>query len=291
VPAPDLESRYRASPKQFRLADHDPADTAGLDRERARELRLADLERLRVLQKRLYAEHRRSLLVVLQGLDASGKDGTVAHVMSRANPSAVRVTSFKAPTPAELDHDWLWRCVRALPERGHIGVFNRSHYEEVTAVRVHPELLAAEGADPESAADARIWKARLKTIAAWEQHLVSCQTRVVKFFLHISPEEQRKRLLERATNPEKHWKFSPDDVVQRAYWDAHHAAYEEAIRATSTRAAPWYAIPADNKWMARTAVAQIVVHHLDRMDPRYPEPDEHARQEIEAATRLLKGEG
>jgi PPK2 family polyphosphate:nucleotide phosphotransferase len=288
---PDLESRYRVRPSRFRLADHDPADTAGLDRERARTLRAADLERLQSLQARLYAEQRRSLLIVLQGLDAAGKDGTITHVMNGMSPLGVRATAFKEPSPPELAHDWLWRCVLVLPERGHIGIFDRSHYEEVTAVRVHEEYLAAEGVDPERGRDERFWKARMATIEAWERHLAACDTRVVKFFLHISKEEQRKRLLARASNPEKQWKFTAHDVAERARWDDYATAYEAALRATSTRDAPWYAIPADHKWMARTAVARIVVHHLELMDPRHPEPDEAARCAAAEAVRLLLDEG
>jgi PPK2 family polyphosphate:nucleotide phosphotransferase len=275
----------------LRLADHDPADKAGLDRERARVLREADIERLGSLQTRLYAEQRRSLLLVLQGIDAAGKDGTIAHVMNGVTPLGVRATAFKAPAPDELAHDWLWRCVRALPERGLIGIFDRSHYEEVTTVRVHPRYLAAQGIDPACARDERFWTARLETIAAWERHLVACETRVVKFFLHISREEQRKRLLARAHDPEKQWKFSPDDVAERQHWDAYQMTYEAAIRATSTRAAPWYAIPADHKWLTRTAVAQIVVQHLELMDPRRPEPDEAQRRAAAAAVRQLLDEG
>jgi PPK2 family polyphosphate:nucleotide phosphotransferase len=289
--APDLESRYRVSPARFRIAEHDPADTAGLDRRRAAALQARDIERLRSLQKRLYAEHRQALLVILQGLDAAGKDGIVAHVMACVSPSGLHVTSFKRPSEVELAHDWLWRCAVALPERGHIGIFNRSHYEEVITTRVHPQQLAAQAVDPELARDERFWKARMDTIEAWERHLVACGTRVVKLFLHISREEQRRRLLERATEPEKQWKFSAQDVAERRYWDAHQQAYEAAVRATSTAEAPWYAIPADHKWMARTAAARIIVHHLELMDPRYPEPDEATRRAAAEALRLLLEEG
>ncbi|MEA2241693.1 MAG: hypothetical protein QOD24_1249 [Solirubrobacteraceae bacterium] len=288
---PDLESRYRIRPGEFRLADHDAADTAGLDRERAGVLREADTERLRSLQPRLYAEQRRALLLVMQGIDGAGKDGTIAHVMSGITPLGVRATAFKSPTPDELAHDWLWRCVRALPERGRIGIFDRSHYEEVIAVRVHPGYLAAQGIDPACGRDERFWTARLETIAAWERHLVACGTRVVKFFLHVSREEQRKRLLARANDPSKRWKFSAEDVAERAHWDAYMAAYEAAVRATSTADAPWYAIPADHKWMARTAVAQIVARHLEWMDPRNPEPDEAAQRAAAEAVRRLLDEG
>jgi PPK2 family polyphosphate:nucleotide phosphotransferase len=288
---PDLESRYRVRPGEFRLADRDPADTAELDRGRARVLRQADIERLCLLQPRLYAEQRRALLLVVQGLDAAGKDGAIAHVMSGMTPLGVRATAFKSPTPDELAHDWLWRCVRALPERGRIGIFDRSHYEEVIAVRVHPSYLAAQGIDPACGRDERFWTARLETIAAWERHLVACGTRVVKFFLHVSREEQRKRLLARANDPSKRWKFSAEDVAERAHWDDYMAAYEAALRATSTADAPWYAIPADHKWMARTAVAQIVARHLEWMDPRNPEPDEAAQRAAAEAVRRLLDEG
>jgi PPK2 family polyphosphate:nucleotide phosphotransferase len=288
---PDLESRYRIRPGEFRLAEHDPADAAGLDRERARVLREADIERLRSLQPRLYAERRRALLLVVQGLDAAGKDGTIAHVTSGMTPLGVRATAFTSPTPDELAHDWLWRCVRALPERGRIGIFDRSHYEEVLAVRVHPGYLAAQGIDPACGRDERFWTARLETIAAWERHLVASGTRVVKCFLHVSREEQRRRLLARADDPSKRWKFNPGDVAERAHWDAYMAAYQAAIGATSTADAPWYAIPADHKWMARTAVAQIVARQLEWMDPHYPEPDEAARPAAAEAVRRLVDEG
>jgi PPK2 family polyphosphate:nucleotide phosphotransferase len=240
------------------------------------------------LQKRLYAEQRQALLIVLQGMDASGKDGAIAHVMAGVNPQGVRVTSFGPPDPLELAHDWLWRHVRALPERGRLGIFNRSHYEEVVTVRVHPEYLAGEGVDPASSPDGAFWERRFDAIVGWEQHLVKCGTRVVKLFLHVSETEQRRRLLARATDPEKQWKFSPADVAERTHWDAYQAAYEAALRATSTDEAPWYAVPADHKWLARTAIARIVVRHLGEMDPRFPEPDEETlRAAAEAADALL----
>jgi PPK2 family polyphosphate:nucleotide phosphotransferase len=210
--------------------------------------------------------------------------------MSGVNPLAVRATAFKAPSEDELAHDWLWRHAVVLPERGHIGIFNRSHYEEVVVVRVHPEQLPAEGADPRKAGDERFWRARMKAIAAWEQHLGACGTRVVKFFLHLSKDEQRRRLLARWETPEKRWKFSAGDVAQRPFWDGYQRAYEDALRATSTRDAPWYVIPADHKWMARTAIAQVLVQHLERMDPRYPQLDEEARRAAAEAARELGAE-
>jgi PPK2 family polyphosphate:nucleotide phosphotransferase len=286
----DFEKRYRVDGDSFRLADRDPADRAGLDKQRARELRAADLDQLGDLQERLYAERRRSLLIVIQGMDASGKDGVIAHVMSGVNPQGVRVTAFKPPNSLELDHDWLWRHVLALPERGQLGIFNRSHYEEVVVVRVHQGLLAAEAVDPTLARDNALWERRFEAIVAWERHLLSCGTSVVKFFLHVSEAEQRKRLLARATDPSKQWKFSPQDVAERTHWDAYQAAYEAALRATSNGESPWYAIPADHKWLARTAIAGIVVRHLRNMDPRFPEPDEETRRAAVEAADALRAE-
>jgi PPK2 family polyphosphate:nucleotide phosphotransferase len=287
----DFVERYRVDGDSFRLADRDPAETAGLDKQRARELRAADLDELRDFQERLYAERRRALLIVIQGMDASGKDGVIAHVTTGVNPQGVRVTAFKPPNSLELAHDWLWRHVLALPERGELGIFNRSHYEEVVTVRVHPELLAAEAVDPALARDSDFWERRLEAIVAWERHLVSCGTRVVKFFLHLSAAEQRKRLLARATDPRKQWKFSPQDVVERTHWDAYQAAYEAALRATSTGEAPWYAVPADHKWLTRTAIARIVVGHLRDMDPRFPEPDDETRRAATEAADALRAGG
>ena len=286
-----LERRYRVAGGKLRLADVDPADDAGLDREQAELLRVADLERLRELQGRLYAEQRQALLIVLQAMDAAGKDGTISHVLSGVNPQGVQVTSFKEPSSLELAHDWLWRCSAALPPHGTIGIFNRSHYEEVLAVRVHPQYLAAQGVDPAQAANRAFWDARLRMIASWERHLGACRTRVVKFFLHVSREEQRRRFLDRAAEQEKHWKFSARDVAERDHWDAYQDAYEQALRATSTDEAPWYVIPADHKWLMRTAVASIIVEHLERMDPRFPEADATGRAEMEAAVRALEAEG
>ncbi|HEY5142593.1 MAG TPA: PPK2 family polyphosphate kinase [Solirubrobacteraceae bacterium] len=286
----NLEQRFRAAGRDLRLADFDPSDDAGLDKATAERLRAADLERMRALQERLYAEGRQALLVVVQALDAAGKDGTISHVMSGVNPQGVRVTSFKQPSSLELAHDWLWRCSQALPRHGEIGIFNRSHYEEVLVLRVHPEHLAGQGVDPERA-DAAFWTQRLKTIAAWERHLGTCGTHVVKFFLHVSREVQRERFLARAAEQDKHWKFNAGDVAEREHWDAYHEAYEQAIRATSTEDAPWYVIPADRKWLMRTAVAGIIVEHLERMDPRFPEVGEADRARMDAAVAALEVEG
>ena len=280
----DFEERFRVAPKGFELAEHDPGDTAGTDKASSEERRAKDLERLDALQERLYAEGTRALLVVFQAMDAAGKDGTIEHVMSGLNPQGVRVTSFKQPTRTELAHDWLWRCQLALPARGEIGIFNRSHYEEVIAVRVHPEYLAAQAVDPAAVS----WEERFAAITSWERHLHHCGTRVVKLFLHISKEEQRERFLARAEEADKNWKFSPGDVAEREHWDDYQRAFEDAIRATSTEHAPWYVIPADHKWLMRTAVASILVHHLEAMDPRFPQPTEEEQAAIREAVEKLR---
>jgi PPK2 family polyphosphate:nucleotide phosphotransferase len=278
----DFEQRFRVPEHGFRLADRDPADRADCDKEDARSRREADIERLDDLQERLYAEAGRSLLVIFQALDAAGKDGTIEHVMRGLNPQGVSVTSFKQPTTIELAHDFLWRVQRALPARGQIGVFNRSHYEDVLVVRVH--------ADPEHAADDAFWEQRYQDIRCWERHLTRSGTRVVKFFLHLSKAEQRKRFLARAEDEQKLWKFSAGDVRERRHWDAYQRAYEAALRATSTADEPWYVIPADHKWFMRTAVAAILVHQLEAMDPRFPQPSAAARAELGEAIAELRSE-
>jgi PPK2 family polyphosphate:nucleotide phosphotransferase len=286
----DFEKRFRVPRRGFHLADRDPADHAGITKAQAGERRAADVERLAELQERLYAEGERALLVVLQGLDASGKDGTIAHVMSGVNPQSVSVTAFKRPSSLELAHDFLWRHQLALPARGHIGVFNRSHYEEALVVRVHPELLAGQAIDPARGSDDGFWQERFQDIAAWERHLTRTGTRVVKFFLHVSRAEQRRRFLARTEQPEKGWKFSVDDLREHRYYDAYQRAYEEALGATSTRQEPWYVIPADNKWFLRTAVAAIIVQHLEDLDPRYPAPSKEARRAMAQAAEELRAE-
>jgi PPK2 family polyphosphate:nucleotide phosphotransferase len=284
----DFEHRFRVPVHGFRLADRDPGDTAGLTKPKAKERRSADLERLADLQDRLFAEDKRSLLVVLQGLDASGKDGTIKHVMSGVNPQSVTVTPFKVPTRVELDHDFLWRTQVALPARGRMGVFNRSQYEEVLVVRVHPDLLANAGVDPARAGDPGFWTHRFEDITSWERHLTRSGTRVVKFFLHVSKEEQLKRFLARAEQPDKHWKFSPADLREHRHFDAYQSAYEEALKHTSTAEEPWYVVPADHKWFLRTVVAAIIVDHLTDMDPRYPTPSEAQLAEMRAAVEQFE---
>ena len=286
----NLEHRFRVQGQSFALAERDPGDVAGLTKESALKQRDADLQQLDALQERLYAERGHALLVVLQAMDAAGKDGTIEHVMSGLNPQGVRVTSFKQPSGLELSHDILWRHQLALPARGEIGIFNRSHYEEVLVVRVHPEYLAGQGIDPARGKDDGFWKDRLEDIAAWERHLARSGTRVVKFFLHVSRKEQQERFLARAEEQDKHWKFSAGDVAERAHWDAYQHAYEQALRATSTKDAPWYVIPADHKWLMRTAVASILVRHLQDLDPKFPEPSAEDRAAMDAAVKQLQDE-
>jgi PPK2 family polyphosphate:nucleotide phosphotransferase len=229
------------------------------------------------------------VLFILQGLDAAGKDSTIKHVMSGLNPKGVDVHNFKQPSPDELSHDFLWRYQRALPERGRIGVFNRSHYEEVLVLRVHPELLRGERL-PRSALKGDVWKRRYRAINEWEQHLVESGVVVVKIFLNLSKREQAKRFLERIEDPEKHWKFSPSDIREREHWDEYQRAFNAMLSHTSTERAPWYVVPADHKWFARLAAAAILVRTLAEIDPRYPRVSEEVLQEMAAARAgLLEG--
>jgi len=273
--------------RKFRLGDVDPRDTAGL---KSKQHALQWLEKgsalLAELQEKLYADNRWSVLVVLQAMDAAGKDGTIKHVMSGVNPQGVQVVSFKAPSAEELDHDFMWRSLRALPERGRIGIFNRSYYEEVLVVRVHEELLAAQRI-PAPLVTKRLWRERFASINAVERHLVRNGTVVLKFFLHVSKAEQRRRLLSRLEERDKHWKFSPTDLAERARWGRYMAAYEEMIRSTATTRAPWHVIPADNKWFAHLAVAAAIVEALQRLDLAFPEPGPEMRKRIAAARAAL----
>ena len=281
---------YRVAPgKTFRLESLDPADTAGLDLEKksARALLEEGIERLVDLQARLYAQDRWALLLVFQALDAAGKDSTIKHVMSGVDPQGCQVTSFKAPSTIELDHDFLWRCARELPERGRIGIFNRSHYEEVLVVRVHREILAGQKLPP-ALVGKDIWRDRYESINGFERHLARSGTRIVKFFLNVWREEQRKRFTERLDDPEKNWKFSLRDVLEREHWDDYMRAYEETIAATSTKWAPWYVVPADHKWFTRLVVAQVVVSTLEELELRYPPADAARRREIAKARRILE---
>jgi PPK2 family polyphosphate:nucleotide phosphotransferase len=276
----------------FRLKRIDPADTCHLDdadKPLSRQWLAEGIARLSELQDELYAQDRRSLLLVFQAMDAAGKDGTIKHVMSGVNPQGVQVHSFKRPSEEELDHDHLWRTWRALPERGRIGIFNRSYYEEVLVVRVHREILGAQKLPPECVTK-KIFDERLRDIARFEDYLHRNGTRVVKFFLHVSPEEQKKRFLERIDEPEKNWKFAAGDVKERARWDDYMAAYEEAIRATATPQSPWYVVPADNKWFTRLVVVGAIVQALQDMQLAYPTVDAAKRKELAAARELLMNE-
>jgi PPK2 family polyphosphate:nucleotide phosphotransferase len=286
-----LLKRYRIDkPDKFRLADYDPADTAGLtlDKTEARAALSDGIQRLAEMQERLYAENRSSVLAVFQAMDAAGKDGAVKHVMSGVNPQGCQVHSFKAPSAEELDHDFLWRVAKVVPERGRIGIFNRSHYEEVLVVRVHPDLLDKEHLPTVATKD--IWDHRFKSIRAFERHLAHNGTRVLKFFLHVSKDEQRKRFLARLDEPAKRWKFSMGDISERKLWDKYMHAYEETIRHTSRPDAPWYVVPADNKWFARIVIAAAMVETLESLDPQYPKVEGAVLKELETVRKALKAE-
>jgi PPK2 family polyphosphate:nucleotide phosphotransferase len=287
-----LLKRYRVDkPDKFRLTDYDPADTAGLtlDKTEARAMLANGVERLADMQERLYAENRSSLLAVLQAMDAAGKDGAIKHVMSGINPQGCQVHAFKAPSTEELDHDFLWRVAKAVPERGRIGIFNRSHYEDVLVVRVHPELLEKQHLPKVATKD--LWDQRFKSIRAFERHLAHNGTRMLKFFLHVSKDEQRKRFLARLDEPAKRWKFSMGDVADRKRWDKYMQAYEEAIRHTSRPEAPWYVVPADNKWFARIVIAGALVQALEDLDPQYPKVEGAALKELETVRKALEAGG
>jgi PPK2 family polyphosphate:nucleotide phosphotransferase len=279
------------SGKGFRLKDVDPGDTGGLklEKDHAAEVLDKGVEVLADLQDRLYAQDKRALLLVFQAMDAAGKDGTIKHVMSGVNPQGCQVFAFKTPSAEELDHDFLWRTTKCLPERGRIGIFNRSYYEEVLVVRVHPEILGKQKLPPELVTK-RIWKERYEDIASFERYLARNGVAVVKFFLHVSRKEQRKRFLERLERPEKNWKFSLADAQERQHWDAYMEAYEDAIRATAAPWAPWYVVPADTKWFTRLVVASAVIDALEKMDLAYPEVDDAKKAELAKAREALEGE-
>jgi PPK2 family polyphosphate:nucleotide phosphotransferase len=276
----------------FRLKDVDPGDTAGIgseDKPRAKEALQIGIRALTELQDRLWAADRWALLLVFQAMDAAGKDGAIKHVMSGVNPQGCEVTSFKAPTSIDLDHDYLWRTHVKMPERGRIGIFNRSYYEDVLVVRVHPEILAAQKVPPELVGK-KIWDERYQDIRTFERYLGRNGVLIRKFFLYVSRDEQKRRFLERLENPEKNWKFSANDVRERRHWDAYMDAYEEAIRETATEAAPWYVVPADNKWFTRVVVAAAIIDALASLDLRYPEVSAAQRKELAAARRQLAAE-
>ena len=280
-----------AEGSRFRLKDIDPDDTLDLkseDKPRAREALTNGVEALTELQDMLYAQDQRSVLLIFQAMDAAGKDGAIKHVMSGVNPQGCQVFSFKAPSSEDLDHDYLWRCVKCLPERGRIGIFNRSYYEETLAVRVHPEFLERQRLPKQLVTD-DIWKSRFKDIRNFERYLTRNGTIVRKFFLHLSKSEQKKRFLERLENPDKNWKFSVNDASEREYWKDYMEAYEDTIRKTATRYAPWYVVPADNKWFTRVVVAAAVIDALASLDLAYPKVSKQRLGELEEARRTLLG--
>ena len=285
-------SRFRIDkPHKFRLADYDPADTCGLDIEKADAKAMLEngKERLAALQEKLYAHDRWAVLTIFQAMDAAGKDGAIKHVMSGLNPQGCQVHAFKAPSHEELDHDFLWRMAKALPERGRIGIFNRSHYEEVLVARVHPELLARQRL-PAAAVGKDIWKERFKSIRTFERHLARNGTLILKFFLHVSKEEQRQRFLARLEEPAKRWKFNMDDVTERKLWDKYMHAYEEAIRETSQPEAPWYVVSADHKWFARLVIAEAIVEAMEGLKLELPKVRGAALKELNSVRHALEAE-
>ena len=284
-------SPFLIRPRQkVSLKDHDPRFHGDYkDKDAAKKRLEKDIARMRALQDVFYAADSHSVLIIFQALDAAGKDGAIKHVMSGLNPQGCQVASFKAPSSRELDHDYLWRSNIFLPERGRIGIFNRSYYEEVLVVRVHPELLAAQKLPNRADGDA-LWRQRYREINNFEKYLSDNGTRIIKFFLNVSKEEQKERFLERINTPEKNWKLSPSDVHERQHWDEYQVAYEEMLSATSTRYAPWYVIPADRKWFTRVAIANIVVKTLESLKLKYPELNEHQRTQLEESKRLLVAE-
>ena len=277
--------------KSFRLADFDPGDTGGLrmDKGEATELLHDGIGWLGEKQDMLYAQDRWSLLLIFQAMDAAGKDSTIKHVMSGVNPQGCQVFAFKQPSVEELDHDFMWRYLIRLPERGRIGIFNRSYYEEVLVLRVHPEMLERQKLPPHLLSE-RIWDERLADIARFEDYVARQGTKVLKFFLYVSREEQKKRFVERLDEPEKNWKFSPSDVNERKFWDEYMEAFEQAIRATASKHTPWFVVPADNKWFARLLVGAAVVDAMGNLGLAYPKVDAAKREELRAARMALSRE-
>jgi PPK2 family polyphosphate:nucleotide phosphotransferase len=297
MPAPSRENVKRlvapfrvADGRNFRLSDVDPDDTQDVrSQAHAKAWLQLGVGRLSELQEKLYASDRWAVLLIFQAMDAAGKDSTIEHVMSGVNPQGCQVYSFKAPSAEELDHDYLWRVSRALPERGRIGIFNRSHYEEVLTVRVHSSLLAAEKLPP-SLVTKRIWKERFEDINAFELHLARNGVLILKFFLHVSREAQRQRFLKRLDRPDKHWKFALGDVRERDHWDEYMHAYEDMIRHTAQKHAPWYVVPADHKWFTRLVVSAAIVDAMEGLDLKFPSIDESKRKELAAARKALLDE-
>jgi PPK2 family polyphosphate:nucleotide phosphotransferase len=276
--------------KDFRLKDVDPDDTLEFtkeeDKPRAKEALTTGVAALAELQDKLYAQDKWAVLLIFQAMDAAGKDGAIKHVMSGVNPQGCQVYSFKSPSPEDLDHDYLWRCMKCLPNRGQIGIFNRSYYEEVLVVRVHPQFLAKQKLPPKLMGK-KIWEERFEDIRNFEQYLARNGVVVRKFFLHVSKKEQKKRFLERIEDPQKNWKFSSNDANERDFWDDYMHAYEEMIQETASKEAPWYVVPADNKWFTRVVVAAGIIETLASLDLAYPKVDESKLKELAAAKKKL----
>jgi len=278
---------------RFRLPDFDPDDTLRFgseDKPRAKEALRKGVQYLAAYQDKLYAQDRWSVLLIFQGIDAAGKDSAIKHVLSGVNPQGCHVTSFKAPSAEELDHDYLWRCMKALPERGRIGIFNRSYYEEVLVVRVHQSLLASQKLPP-ALVTKKIWKQRFEDIRNIERYLARNGTLILKFFLNLSKKEQKKRFLDRLDDPDKNWKFSVADAKERGHWQQYQRAYQDMIRHTATRHAPWYVVPADNKWFTRAVVAAAIIEGLVGLGLAYPSVGAEKRRELEEARAALMAEG
>jgi len=287
--AKKLADEFRVNDgKHVRLKDYDPGDTGHWrSKEHAEEAVQEGIARTADLQDKLYAQDSWALLLIFQALDAAGKDGAIKHVMSGVNPQGCQVHSFKAPSEVELQHDFLWRTTSALPERGHIGIFNRSYYEEVLVVRVHPEILKSQKT-PAPLVGKKIWEERFEDIRGFETHMARSGTVIRKFFLHLSKKEQKRRFLARLEEPEKNWKFSASDIHERKCWDDYQKAYEEIIRATSAKHAPWYVVPADNKWFSRLVISTVIVDTLESLDLSYPKVDEAKLKELKAAKKILE---
>jgi PPK2 family polyphosphate:nucleotide phosphotransferase len=283
-----LARKYRVdSGKHFRLKDFDPADTGHWEsKERAQETLQKGIACTADLQDKLYAQDSWSLLLIFQAMDAAGKDGIIKHVMTGINPQGCQVYSFKTPSDRELQHDFLWRTTINLPERGHIGIFNRSYYEEVLVVRVHPEILKSQKLPPPLVGK-RIWDERFEDIRCFERHMARSGTVIRKFFLNVSKKEQKARFLARLEEPEKNWKFSAADIREREYWDEYQEAYQDMIRNTATEHAPWYIVPADNKWFTRIAVSAVVIDALESLNLAYPKVDAAKKKELSAAKKVL----
>jgi PPK2 family polyphosphate:nucleotide phosphotransferase len=280
-----------ADNNNFKLKQCDPAETLGLkskDKSEIKDALITGIQRLAELQERLYAQDKWAVLLIFQAMDAAGKDSTIKHVMSGINPQGCQVFSFKTPTSEELDHDFLWRCMKCLPERGRIGIFNRSYYEEVLIVRVHPKFLQAQKL-PTGLVTKDVWKSRYEDICNFEKYLTRNGMLILKFFLHVSKKEQKERFLERLENPQKNWKFSSTDVEERHYWNDYMKAYEEMIRHTATSYAPWYIVPADHKWFTRYVVAEIIIQRMNELKLKFPQVSKDKRQELESIKSKLLG--